>query len=130
MFKLPFQAQVQREGYLKAVLAKLNHSHIICDATTYQELRVLLNQTEHSTLTVLTDSHLLGLPKKTFQILMNHQVFSLSYFLHQAYLKLRNINTPSAAEVGLNIPPETYHKILDHCVKLAEMDFYDVDLTV
>lgn len=130
IFKLPFQAKSQREGYLKAMLAKLNQSHIICDATTYQELEPLLIKTENSTITVLTDSQLVNLPKKTFQVVMNHKTFSPSYSLHQAYLKLRNINTPSAAEVGLNIPHETYDKILDHCVELAEMDFYDVDLNI
>jgi len=110
--------------------AKLNQSHIMCDATTYQELSPILNQVENSTITVLSDSLLLNLPKQTFQILMNHKVFSPSYSLHQAYLKLRHINTPSAAEVGLNIPLETYDRILDHCVKLAEVDFYDVDLNI
>lgn len=130
VFKLPFQSPTQKAAYVKAMLTKLNQSHIVCDATTYQELQPLLSQTENSTLTVLTDSQLVNLPQKTFQVVMNHKVFSLSYSLHQAYLKLRNINTPSAAEVGLNIPAKTYDKILDHMVKLAEMDFYDVDLNI
>ena len=128
VFKLPFQAKTQREGYLKAMINKLNQSHIMCDATTYQELRPLLEQTKNSTITVLTDSLLVNLPEQTFQILMNHKVFSPSYSLHQAYLKFRHINSPSASEVGLNIPPQTYDQILDHCVKLAEADFYDLDL--
>lgn len=128
VFKLPFQSKIQREGYLHAMIAKLNQSHIMCDATTYQELRQVLNQTKNSTLTVLTDSVLVNLPEQTFQIIMNHKVFSPSYRLHQAYLKFRQIHTPSASEVGLDIPIATYDQILDHCVKLAEADFYDLDL--
>jgi hypothetical protein len=128
VFKLPFQDKTQREGYLKAMITQLNQSHIMCDAITYQELRPLLEQAKNSTITVLTDSLLGNLPDQTFQISMNHKAFSPRYSLHQAYLKLRHINTPSASEVGLNIPPQIYDLILDHCVKLAEADFYDLDL--
>lgn len=128
VFKLPFQSKVQREGYLKAMIEKLHQSHIMCDGTTYQELSPIFNQIKNSTITVLSDSHLVNLPEHTFQVLMNHKVFSPSYSLHQAYLKFRHINTPSAAEVGLHIPAKTYDQILDHCVKLAEADFYDLDL--
>ena len=130
VFKLPFHSKVARFDYLNAVLAKLDLSHVICDATTYQEVKPLLNKIQQATVTVLSDYHLMNLPEQSFQILMNYQVFSLSYSLHQAYLKLRNRATPSASEVGLKIPDETYDKILDHCVKLAEIDFYDLDLNI
>jgi hypothetical protein len=128
VFKLPFQVKAQRESFLKAMKSKLNQAHVMCDATTYQELKPVLEQLSDSTITILSDYQLINLPDHTFQIVMDYKVFSSSYSLHQAYLKLRNINTPSASEVGLKIPSQTYNKILDHCVKLAEIDFYDLDL--
>ncbi len=128
IMKLPFQSYPQRENYLKLMLGKLTQSHIMCDATTYRELGSILSQAEQSTMTVFTDTKLDNLPKGTFQLKMNYPVFSLAYGLHKFYVKLRNIETPSASEVGLNIPAQLYDQILDHCVKLAEMDFYDLDL--
>jgi hypothetical protein len=112
------------------MLPKLNQSHIVCDSVTYQELNAILNLARLSTITILTDSKLTHLPDQTFQILMNYKTFAPLYSLHQAYLSRRKIKSPTASEIGLNIPHEIYDKILDHCVKLAEVDFYDLDLNI
>lgn len=130
VFKLPFQSLTQRHDYLMAMKDKLNQSHIFCDRTTYEQLSDILKQTKNTTVTVLTASPLNLLAPQTYQIVMDDRAFSFSYAIHQAYLKLRKIKTPKAIEVGLNMCPENYDMILDHCVNLAEMDFYDVDLNI
>lgn len=130
VIKLPFQSHSDRKIYLKSFISQMDQAHFFCDAITYQELKPLLDQTERSTITVFSEINLHYLPDTHHQILMNHKVKSLSYVLHQIYLKLKKISTPSAAEVGLKIPAKTYDKILDHCVKLAEIDFYEVDLNI
>jgi hypothetical protein len=130
VFKLPFQSKTAREDYLRAMQTKLNQSHIICDATTYEQLKQILCQIENSTITVLSRYSIINLPENSFQILMNFKVCSPSYSLHRAYLKIRKIPTPTASEVGLRIPHKTYDQLLNHCIKLAEMDFYDLDLNI
>jgi hypothetical protein len=122
--RLPFQNPEHRLLYKKIILKRLEHSHIFCDRVTYQQLSEVLTGLENSTLTLLTESDINGPEDTIFKVPSSDKPLSLSYWLHQKFLATKGLATPSTAEVLLKPNPQTYSDLLDRCVHLAELDFY------
>jgi hypothetical protein len=126
--KLPFQKISDRIQYTRNVLRQLENSHIFCDQITYQQLSEALTDLKDSTLTVFADQNFESSDKNLYKFQTTETGFSLSYFLHQKYLQFKGLSTPSYGELLQNPSAKTYSKLLDHCIQLAELDFYELDL--
>lgn len=112
VMQLPFNNKEHRQKAMSNRLAELNNSHIIIDETTHQEFKHLLTKVQNSTITVIGES-----------FKPDYKTSSLTYSLHQAWLKYLGFQTTSPQNLFLNAPKHTWYAFVDYCVKLAELDF-------
>lgn len=112
VMQLPFNNKTLRLKAFANRLSELNDCHIIIDEKTNQEFSELLKQVKNSTITVIGE---------TFK--PDFKTSSLTYKLHQVWLKYLGFETTSPQNLFLNAKKPTWYAFIDHCVKLAELDF-------
>lgn len=112
VFQLPFNHQQQRQIIFKKNLSDLNDSHIIIDPASFHEFSESLLKLQNSTITVIG---------KDFN--PKYQTQSLAYTIHRLWLKFQAISVSPPECFFINAPKEVYYDFIDHCVKLAELDF-------
>jgi hypothetical protein len=120
VFQLPFQKISDQKKIFSRNKDQLQNSHVFLDTVTYQNLKAELSELTDSTLTVITDAEDLKLT--TFQFNTCYKNKSLSYYVHQFWCKTLGLKTPPADQVFENCPEKIWHKFLDHCIHLAEID--------
>jgi len=131
---LPFRGTRTRYEVLQKKISHLHNSHIVIDPIAYAELKDCFSSLKNSTLTVITN-HQPELSSQNAHVNANGtQFFNLSpsstqnstlgfYKLHQMYLKYLNFNTPDPSQLFLDLNENDQNSILDHFIKLAELDF-------
>lgn len=113
IFHLPFNNPELRKKAFSNRFSELNGSHIIVDPQTALEFKDQLAQVQGSTLTVIG---------KDF--VPNYHPTSLAYILHKKWLALQGWKTVTAPEnLFIKAPLSVHYAFIDHCVKLAELDF-------
>lgn len=112
VIQLPFNNKLLRQKAFANRLSELNDCHIIIDETTYQEFTELLKGVKNSTITITG---------KTFK--PGYKTFSLTYKLHQAWLKYLGFETTAPENLFINAKKPTWYAFIDYCVQLAELDF-------
>lgn len=118
LFQLPFQNNNLKKQVLKQNIAELQYAHIFVDSITYEICKSELMQLTTSTITVIGDAND---PVFSFKPQNKHR--SLSYFLHQKWCRFLKQATPASSNTFISCSETTWHKLLDHCVDLAELDF-------
>jgi len=123
ILSIPFNRIELRQKAFYQSLSKLNNSHIVIDQATYVEFENQLSQVKNSTITVTTTNENKSDPS-------NYHIFNvpkvrttLSYILHKSWLSSRHISVPDSSSLFVNADHETFYRFIDHCVKLAELDF-------
>lgn len=112
VLQLPFNNKQQRQIIFKKNLTELNDSHVIIDQASFNEFSESLQKLQNSTITVIG---------KDFK--PQYSTSSLTYTIHCLWLKLLAISVSPPESFFLNAPKEVYYDFIDHCVKLAELDF-------
>jgi hypothetical protein len=123
VFQIPFQNTKNQKIILEKNMTSLQKNHLFVDAVTFNNLKDVLENIEHSTLTVISEKNINNSKIYTFQPV--DRIFSLSYFLHQKWCSILGLNTPEYSEILNRCTEKSWHKLLDHCVKLAEIDFHN-----
>ncbi len=118
LLQLPFQNINLKKQVLNQKITKLKYSHIFVDSVTYMILKEDLLQLASSTITVIGKND-----DGVFHFEPLNTCFSLSYFLHQKWCHFLNYQTPLQSETFISCSESTWHKLLEHCVYLAELDF-------
>lgn len=112
VFQLPFNDKKLRQKSFHQRITELNDSHIIIDEKTYDEFFEALKEVKNSSVTIIGE---------TFK--PNYKTFSLPYTLHSQWLKFFGYNVTEPQNLFLNADKNTWYAFIDHCVKLAELDF-------
>ncbi len=112
VMQLPFNDKKLRQKAFTNRLAELNDCHIVIDEKTYQEFSSLLKNVKNSTITIIGDNY-----KPAYT------TTSLTYNLHRTWLKFLGFEATSPQNLFLNADKNTWYAFIDHCVKLAELDF-------
>ena len=112
IMQLPFNNKDHRQTAFAHRLHELNDSHIIIDDKTHQEFKELLKEVKNSTINVIGES-----------FKPDYKTSSLTYKLHQMWLKYLGFEATSAQNLFLNAKKNTWYSFIDYCVKLAELDF-------
>lgn len=112
VMQLPFNDKELRQKAFAHRLAELNDCHIVIDEKTYQEFSAPLKNVKNSTITIIGKNY-----KPAYQ------TTSLTYNLHRAWLKFLGFEATSPQNLFLNADKNTWYAFIDHCVKLAELDF-------
>lgn len=134
IFHLPFRGTHLRHQFLQKKISQLEHSHIVIDPVSYTEFKDCFKNLEHSTLTVITPDNSQVIPQQFDQKSLETKIFNLQpsssensrflmYRLHQIYLKFLNQQTPDPSQLFLDLNENDQNMILDHFIKLAELDF-------
>ena len=112
VFQLPFNNKDLRQKAFANRLSELDHSHVVIDEKTYQEFSEALKQLKNSTINIIGE---------TFK--PNYKTFSLSYDLHRRWLQFLGYTATSPQNLFINADKTVWYAFIDHCVKLAELDF-------
>lgn len=112
VMQLPFNNKAHRQTAFTRRLAELNDCHIVIDEKTYHEFSEALKNVKNSTITIIGENYK-----------PNYQTSSLTYSLHRAWLKFLGFETTEPQNLFLNADKNTWYAFIDHCVKLAELDF-------
>lgn len=121
IFRLDFQNITHQKIKIQTHLLDLSHKHLFMDRVTYANLKPILQQIEGSTITVISSKN--ESTTEYYSILSKDSRFSLTYWLHQKWCRILNLNTPNNAEIMHFIDVATRDRLLDHCIRLAEIDF-------
>jgi len=132
ILQLPFQNTKLRRQSIEHQITNMNSKHIVVDHVTFEETKDLLASIQNSTLTVITSKvNFLknnNSPKcnndKYFQIQSSTEnpIFTL-YALHELYMSLCKQKIPHSTELYISINENDKNVILNHFIKLAELDF-------
>ena len=134
IFHLPFRGTHLRNQVLQKKIAHLQNAHIVIDPVSYAELKDCFKNLENSTLTIITHDHFDPTSQQVDQQIHETKIFNLPpsssqnrkfsiYKLHQMYLKFFDQNTPDSRDLFLDLNENDQNSILDHFIKLAELDF-------
>lgn len=124
VIKLPFRKTADRIKYLKKILGLISKHHIFCDSCSFNELFSVLSGLNQSSLTVMSknkNSH--KLDHSPYFLNVDYKSTDLTYKIHELYLKFLNLTAPPPCELMINPPLAYLDQLLDHCVRLAELDF-------
>jgi hypothetical protein len=123
LFQLPFHNIQFQKKVITRGMDNLNHKHLILDCVTYANLFSELQSLKNSTITVIATNNNKVLNQDHFWFNPAEVRFSLSYWFHQKWCVVRQIKTPNRAETMMIFSKATWHALIDHCVRLAELDF-------
>lgn len=112
IMQLPFNNKKLRQQVFAHRLAELDNAHIIIDEKTYLEFAELLKNVTNSTINIIGEN-----------FKPNYKTFSLSYSLHRCWLQFLGYSVTAPQNLFLNADKNTWYAFIDHCVKLAELDF-------
>lgn len=112
VMQLPFNNKELRQKAFTNRLAELNDCHIVIDEKTYLEFSAPLKNVKNSTITIIGDTY-----KPAYK------TTSLIYNLHRVWLKFHGFEATSPQNLFLNADKNIWYAFIDHCVKLAELDF-------
>lgn len=112
VMQLPFNNKELRQKAFSQRLSELNDSHIVIDEKTHQEFFQSLKNVKNSTITIIGENYL-----------PDYKTSSLTYNLHRVWLKYLGFETTEPQNLFLNADKNTWYAFIDHCVKLAELDF-------
>lgn len=123
LFHLPFRGPEQRKFIFEKNKHHLENSHIIIDEQTYHEFEHALKNIENTTLTVIGSPNAIPTSPTTFVFTPNYKPLSLSYVFHRKWLQFLGQITPDPQYLFIKADEKTWFPFIDHCVKLAELDF-------
>lgn len=112
VMQLPFNNKSLRQQAFTNRLSELDNTHIIIDEQTYQEFSQSLKLVKNATINIIGE---------TFK--PNYRTSSLSYSLHRCWLKYLGYSVTDPQNLFVNAGKDTWYAFIDHCVKLAELDF-------
>ncbi|MCM2352564.1 MAG: hypothetical protein NDI63_03030 [Pseudobdellovibrio sp.] len=112
VMQLPFNNKELRQKAFTHRLSELDNTHIIIDEQTYQEFFEALKNVNNSTINIIG---------KTFK--PNYKTSSLAYYLHRRWLNFLGFTVTEPQNLFINADKNTWYAFIDHCVKLAELDF-------
>lgn len=124
LISLPFRSSELRKEVLQLQKRRLDHSHVFIEMTTFLELGATNFPHSDSTLTVVSNSPVHQWPEIHY-FEPRYSTTSLAYTLHQKWCALSHILTPDLNETLTNAPRETWDRLIDHCIELAELDFIE-----
>ncbi len=122
IFQLPFQDIELKKEVLKKNIKILEKKHLIVDRVTFKDLENELRHVHDSTITIISSNNIENTTYFVFQP-AEKIPWSLSYQIHQKWSSFLSLQTPNYAETLSLCDKETWHAFLDHCVRLAEIDF-------
>lgn len=112
VFALPFNNKELRQKAFLQRLSELHNSHIVIDDQTYEEFEDTLSKVKNSTINIIG---------KTFK--PTYKTSSVSYNLHRLWLNHLGYAVTAPQNLFLKADKKTWYAFIDHCVKLAELDF-------
>lgn len=112
VFSLPFNNKELRQKAFLQRLDELHNSHIVIDDKTYEEFAEALSKVKNSTVNIIG---------KTFK--PTYKTSSISYSLHRLWLNHLGYTATVPQNLFLKADKTTWYAFIDHCVKLAELDF-------
>lgn len=120
---------LQQHGYQANLAAfnELNNSHVFCDSLTYQKHFDRWTTISNSTVTVIS-SDFLEIKEGHFLLKLNYPVNNRFYNWHQKLARFFNKKPPKAQEVLIHPSDRAQTQVLNQCIHLAELDFYELDL--
>lgn len=110
----------------------MNTSHLFLDRFTYYEFEHHFSKLNNSTLTVFSDQRLNLDEQFSFQIQTSNSPSPILFKLHHLFLNhlirksLHSLATPG--ERLLKKSDVINSTVIDHCIRLAEIDFCHLDL--
>ena len=118
LLQLPFQNIEIKKKVILRNTERLNNSHVFVDSVTYELCRNELLNLINSTITVIGKS-----ATACYTFLPQNKKNNINYFFHYLWCKFLNVSTPKTEDTFIECEESSWHKLLNHCVDLAELDF-------